>query len=45
MPDRIIDLDLAMEVNGTRYYAVQPQAALIQSGAALGQLWCEYPTK
>ena len=44
MTGRIMDLDLAREgVDGTRFYAPPLQAALIQSGAALGQLWREYP--
>jgi hypothetical protein len=43
---RIIDLGLAMAgADGTRFYALSPQAALIQWGAALAQLWCEYPHK
>jgi hypothetical protein len=41
---RIIDLAFAMEgADGARFYAPPLQAAAIQSGAALGELWCEYP--
>jgi hypothetical protein len=44
MIPRIIDLGLAYEAaDGARIYAPPLQAALIQSGLALGQLWCEYP--
>jgi hypothetical protein len=41
---RIIDLDFAIEAaDGTRFYTPPLEAALIQSGAALGELCAEYP--